>query len=59
MKLNYHGAAYVRSPQSLETISTDTKLFFLGKSFNLRVAKSAPAKASDETLKYRGVSYQS
>jgi len=58
MKLSHLGATYTVTPHDIETVATDIKCRFLGKTTNLRVAKRMPADSALHKLKYRGVSYQ-
>lgn len=58
MKLNHLGKTYTASHQTIDTVETDTELSFLGRTFKMRTAKTAPSKFPSGYLTYRGVSYR-
>ncbi len=57
MKLTHLGASYTPSTQTVETIETDTKLCFRGRTFKMRAPKAMPAQSAARSLTYRGVRY--
>ncbi|MEO0760047.1 MAG: DUF4278 domain-containing protein [Cyanobacteria bacterium J06648_16] len=58
MKLFHLGATYTFTTQTIETVETDIKCHFLGKTSNLRVAKQVQGGHARQTLTYRGIRYQ-
>ena len=57
MRLTHLGASYAPSTQTIETIETETELFFMGRSFKRRVPKVVPVQSVARNLTYRGVRY--
>ncbi|MEL6779711.1 MAG: DUF4278 domain-containing protein [Cyanobacteria bacterium J06597_16] len=58
MKLTYHGATYTYTNRSIETVETDIKCSFLGKTTKLRVPKFVPTQQVLRNFTYRGSHYQ-
>ena len=56
MKLTHLGASYTPSPQTLETVETDTQLSFLGRMFKMRAPVATPVRPT-HGLTYRGIRY--
>ena len=58
MKLIHLGAFYTPSTQTIDTVKTDTELSFLGRRFNMRIAKTVAQPPLTRQLIYRGDSYK-
>jgi Domain of unknown function (DUF4278) len=57
MQLTFLGVSYTPVTSKIETITTETELFFRGHRCKMRIAQVVPGASTNTHLTYRGIHY--